>query len=570
MLTTLRTLTITTAALVAAVPAPASALQNRPTPADAGPLAAGGGFVIQSCGESGSSLGWTVTRPSPDTVDAGIQCPAQRGHLASRPAAFDQSGIWVSDRLGKDGGLPDASIGDHAEVAFATQPGTTITRLRYWRKVVKTTDDNWQPYIAVGTHANIVDTCEIGGQVACQIGADDWYANDPNPELDRTSYIDRSGLNASSVFVGLTCRNNPDNLCGPGYSIPYVEAQLYSVFLTIADSIPPMLQTPSGSGWASADWLQGDQALAVASSDTSGIDETRLYIDGSIASTVQRSCSYDRPRPCTDEPSAAISIPTSGLADGAHAVQIAAVDAAGNETLQARPAALRTDNTAPASPLGLASPSSASSTNTFTASWSLPADPGSPIVAARYQLCQNGTCSPAQTAARTTSASDISLPAPGSATLRVWLVDQLGHEDPSTAAELPLSYTPAAPTPTVDPPSTTPTPPQPPSTPPLTAVTKFDAKLRVTTVRRISRRVTIAGSLTSRASGRVTIRYRARVGGRLKAITKTVSIRRHTFRTTLTLSRTIARATKAAITVSYRGDSDTRAASRTATLRIKR
>ena len=56
-------------------------------------------------------------------------------------------------------------------------PGTTITRLRYWRAIHKMADpgDRWQPYISLSTRSNVIDTCIIGGQSTCTTGADDWY-----------------------------------------------------------------------------------------------------------------------------------------------------------------------------------------------------------------------------------------------------------------------------------------------------------------------------------------------------------------------------------------------------------
>jgi hypothetical protein len=564
-----------TAALVAAVPASAHAAQNRPTTADVGPLSGAGAFVIQSCGETGSATGWTIDRPSPASVEAGTQCPAQRGNVPSHPSAFDQSGIWVSDRLGNAGGSVFSDVGDRAEVTFNAQPGTSITRLRYWRKILKTTDDNWQPYIAATNRTNILETCEIAGQVACQVGADDWYPNDPNPELDRTAYADRQGLNATSVILGLACRPNPDDHCIPGYSIPYVEAQIYSAFFTITDTGAPSVATPGGSLWTTTAWLQGDHAVTIPASDTTGIAATRLYVDGSLSAADQRDCTYDRPRPCTDEPGATVSLPTASLADGSHTLQVAAVDAAGNETRETRSTPLLVDNTPPAAPPNLTSPAPTSSTNNFSATWSLPSDQGSSIVSARYQLCQNGTCGPAQTAADTTSATAITLPAPGRGTLRVWLVDQLGHANSTAAAELPLTYAPITPTPITEPPSTTPTPAAPtPAAPkpplPPAKVVKASAALRLTTLRRVGRRVTVAGTLASKASGRVTIRYRACVAGHSRIATKSIAITKHRFRSTFTLSRTTARAPSATVTVSYRGDADTRSAARTATIRFKR
>jgi hypothetical protein len=582
MLARLRlTLTIT-AALVAAVVVPAQADQVRPQQGDVGPVPGGGAFVIQSCGEPGATTGWTTTlNGNPGALSTGQECPPVRGHLFGAANFFDQTGLWISDRLGNAGGDIEAAFGDRAEMTFTPAPGTSITRLRYWRKVSKYADDNWQPYIALSDRTNIVDTCEVAGAQACQVGADDWGPNDTDYTATRTAYADRQGLSASSIILGLFCRDNGVHVCGNGFSIPHVEVQVYSAFLTIADPSAPTLSTPSGDGWSSDQWLQGTVPLAAASSDNTGISATRVYADGSLIATVQRTCHYTQPQPCSDEPTGAIGLPTVGLPDGPHSIQVAAVDAAGNETRLSRPAPLNVDNQPPAAPVGLTSPASTSMSNSFTASWVLPADSGSPIVAARYQLCQNGSCGAVQTAPSLTSVSGLVLPAAGPATLRVWLVDQVGHENAAAPATLTLAYTPvvqppptcptpgavppqcAIPTPTPDPPCCTVKPPSP-------AVTKTAAGLRLTTTRRSGRKVTVAGKLSSKASGRVTVRYRVRLHGHTHTVTKTATITHGSFRANLVISKTLAAVRTGTVSVAYKGDKDTKSQTRTATLRVSR
>src|SRR4051794_10812762 len=102
MLARLRLLIALTAALLAAVAVPAASAETRPLPADVGPLAAGGGFVIQSCGETGSAAGWTEsTNNAPLQIQSGVTCPPDLDHA---PALTYQQGLWVTDRLGNAGG----------------------------------------------------------------------------------------------------------------------------------------------------------------------------------------------------------------------------------------------------------------------------------------------------------------------------------------------------------------------------------------------------------------------------------------------------------------------------------
>jgi hypothetical protein len=547
--------------------------QVRPLPKDVGPVLGGGGFVIQSCGETGSAEGWTETvNNAPSHVATGINCPPSN---LDGGGVYQQAGLWVTERLGRDGGT-EAVPGDRAELAFSALAGTTITRVRWYREVFKNSDNSWHQYTALDSSGNVVDECDYDAHVdtVCAVGDVDWHPNDGNFDYNSRSYADLQNLAATRVIAGLTCRDfGPPHVCGGGFSLVNAEVQIFSAFFTIADGDAPDVGTPSGDAWTTNAYVNGTVPVTLSSTDLTGIRETRAYVDGQLVATTPRSCSYTRPRPCTDEPGATVDVPTGGLADGPHTLQVAAVDAAGNETRVTRSTPLRVDNQAPAAPVGLSSPAATSQTNDFEASWALPADQGVPIVAARYQLCQASSCGPVQTAPSLTAVSGLALPAPGIGTLRVWLVDASAHENAAAPATLTLTYAPPLPPPPSTqtpspPPTTTPTTttPAPPPPPPLL---KAPAKLKLTTLRRAGRTVTIAGTLTAKASGRVTIRYRVRSHGKTHTLSKRVTIRRHAFRTSLRLTPTYAAQRTATVTVSYAGDADTAPQSRTTTLHTR-
>ncbi|MCW2992797.1 MAG: sigma-70 family polymerase sigma factor [Conexibacter sp.] len=251
-------------------------------------------------------------------------------------------------------------------------------------------------------------------------------------------------------------------------------------------------------------------------------------------------------------------------------------DAAGNETRVKRPAALRVDNGAPAAPVGLVSPAPSSTANRFEVHWSLPQDAGSPIVAARYQVCQAGTCGAVQTAPSLTSVDGLALPAEGEGSVRAWLVDAVGHEAPATAATLALTYAPMpapSPTPTPDP---IPTPPGPAPTPvPLPTpnptprpTLKASPALKIASLRHSGRRITLRGTISSRASGRLTVRFRARgADGHTRTLTLHPAIHARSFQATFTLPRSLVRARSGTAVVSYAGDADTSAVTRQASIR---
>jgi hypothetical protein len=561
---------VVAATLVAATLPMGAKAQVRPLSADVGPVSGGGAFVIQSCGETGTARGWaTTTHTDPAALATGIDCPPLN-RPPGFPTSFQQAGIWVSDRLSSTGGAPEATAGDRVEATFTPLSGTKLSRLRYWRAIHKMADpgDRWQPYISLSTRDNVIDTCVLGSQSTCTTGADDWYPNDATTTF-RGSYRDLTGLSASSIIVGLLCGDSDVHTCGNGSSLTHVDAEIFSAFLTISDPTPPTVGTPTGAGWTADTWSQGTLPLALASSDTTGISATRVSADGSLIATLQRSCRYDRPRPCSDEPTGAVGLPTAGLADGAHQLTIAAVDAAGNETRVDRPSPLLVDNAAPAAPVGLVSPAPVSTANRFEAHWSLPADAGSPVVAARYQLCQGATCGPVQTAPSLTAVDGLVLPPEGEATLRVWLVDALGHEAPAAAATLALRYAPPAlgpPMPPVlEPPPPMP-PPQPTPNPAPRPTRKASPALKITALSHRGHRITLRGTVSPRASGHVTVRFRTRVNGHTRTLTRHPAIHARTFRTTFTLPRSSTRARAGTAVVRYPGDADTSPATRQAAI----
>ena len=384
------------------------------------------------------------------------------------------------------------------------------------------------------------------------------------------SYRDLTDISASSIIIGLYCTDSDVHTCGNGALLTHADAEIFSAFLTISDPTPPTVGTPIGAGWTTDTWSQGTLPLALASTDATGISATRVYADGSLIATLQRSCSYDRPRPCSDEPGGAVGLPTAGLADGAHQIAVSGVDAAGNETRVQRAAPLLVDNNAPAAPVGLVSPAPSSTANRFEAHWSLPPDAGSPIVAARYQLCQAGVCGAVQTAPSLTAVDGLALPAEGEASLRVWLVDDLGHEAPERRGDprAALRAADARPRPAAHPgPDADTGAPRAAAEPHAAAHRQGRPTLKITSLRHTGRRVTVRGTISSRASGRVTVRLRTRVNRRTRTLTLHPRIRARAFQATFTLPRSLARAREATALVTYAGDADTRPATRQATIR---
>ena len=181
-------------------------------------------------------------------------------------------------------------------------------------------------------------------------------------------------------------------------------------------------------------------------------------------------------------------------------------------------------------------------------------------------------CGAVQTAPSLTAVDGLALPAEGEASLRVWLVDGLGHEAPDAAATLALRYAPPTLGPDLPP---HPGPDAHADAPGTTAATGPHAAphpqgrpaLKITSLRHNGRRITLRGTISARASGRVTVRFRTRVNRRTRTLTLHPRIRARAFQATFTLPRSLARARAGTAVVTYAGDADTRPATRQATIR---
>jgi hypothetical protein len=258
-----------------------------------------------------------------------------------------------------------------------------------------------------------------------------------------------------------------------------------------------------------------------------------------------------------------LSLDTRPLSDGAHSVQVAASDAAGNEG-RSSSFPITVDNTAPAAPqgLGVVGGDFWRSTNSFSVSWSNPPGQVSPVVAAHYAVCTPDglSCQPT----RDVSGNDvsrldgISVPSTGEWSLRVWLEDAAGNVDSTRSSTATLRYG-SAPTHAATPPSpdasatgsgsSQPTSATPPGTEAallaptpgatVSAPLLLSPRLRVTSARYVHGRLVLRGS--SAAPGRAVLTLR--VGHR--RVTRSVRLPGGSFRLAIRVARPARRASLA-------------------------
>lgn len=225
-----------------------------------------------------------------------------------------------------------------------------------------------------------------------------------------------------------------------------------NVDVRVRDDIAPVLSAGRGALWASNGWLAGTQAIGFNASDGAGVREADVSIDGQPVIQQMGNCDFTYAAPCPQQ-SLDKTIGTAGLgADGPHTLTLSAVDAAGNPASVSR--TIYVDNSPPDAPQNLSVDGGDGwrPTNDFTINWTNSAvKVGAPVAGAEWDLCPaplgTAKCTHgAVTAADVHTLEHVKLPAPGAYTLKLWLRDAAGNQDPRLAAPpVTLRYDDASP-----------------------------------------------------------------------------------------------------------------------------
>lgn len=226
-----------------------------------------------------------------------------------------------------------------------------------------------------------------------------------------------------------------------------------AVTITIEDNFPP--SSSIGGEMLAAGWLRGERKLEYAVHDGgAGIKTTEAMIDGHSVYTHNHPCNTvsvsgelraTTMRPCPVDRVGYYPISTLGFSDGPHSVGHCTTDFAANvHCLPGRTISI--DNNPPAHPrdLALVGGDGWRRSNDFDPAWANP-DQGaaSPIGGAFWRIT-----GPAgyDSGAKFVSGHDIRglknlfVPRAGTYALRVWLRDEAGNENASSAASLPLRF----------------------------------------------------------------------------------------------------------------------------------
>jgi hypothetical protein len=298
----------------------------------AAPEALAGSYQVATCDDTGegtnNSWTWSMNDPSqPPHYAEHDNCPYRIG--GSGALSDQEGGLSTTDALHLSNGAPP---GTSAGWSFVAPAGETIAGLQYERYLGHNFDpDNvWVPALRVDGAVVASETCSdsVEDGEKCAVGG-------PPGQGGVASF---SGLAAHEISVGIACVAPSEEICVTGASLHEVWAAVYGAIVTMSDSAPPTLGTPTDSLWSpgEAGAHKGTESVTVAAADVGGgIKGIALLADGRQFASYAASCNFTFAQPCPGAVSSqTLALPTTQLPDGANTVEIVATDAAGNQTVQ--------------------------------------------------------------------------------------------------------------------------------------------------------------------------------------------------------------------------------------------
>jgi len=348
------------------------------------------------------------------------------------------SGLAGSDILQLSTNVPAGAL---AGWRFIAPAGDTISAISMNRDLYRQAE-GWTPEIVdVAGNPLPGETCSSNG--GCEVSGEAVH----------------TGLATTSLAIELVCEPASVQLtvCANGFSQHFARVELNSATVTVTDDQPPQITSTSGSLFTGA-LARGTLSGTINGSDNSGVQYARVYVDGSQVAQQQSACDFTRPAPCPASSSNQLSLDTSTLSNGAHQIQAAVVDAAGNQTLGG-PVQITVDNTTPPAPTGLqvnGKPAGTWINQPATITWTNPSQPqGDPISQANWIACPgtqtsipaSGCDAPHHQASPLSSltfnpAQDPTFAGQPQAlyTVFVWLQDALGNATQANSAAISFGY----------------------------------------------------------------------------------------------------------------------------------
>jgi hypothetical protein len=376
------------------------------------PASRAGVYEVRACDAAdGVNNSWQPL-PARTGVSSAIACPSNGNR---------HRGLSARNVIAQPGGRTYAKQGAIAGLAFTAPPDTSIIGVRAGYYFYRA-DPSWQAVITNGFQ--VIKGCHHG-QFACEsIASNRFLATSPTPVL--VVAVHCNATRCPTTRTGDRSRGSLQAL-----------ATLYSAAVSVQDDTKPSIGSLGGALLGEG-WHSGKQPLSFDASDNSGIAQTRVLSGETTLLTSSRTCDFTRPAPCPQGGDQFVVDTSAIKSDGAHTITVEARDAAGN--VERTPRQILVDNTAPASPQGLAVEAGEDwqRTNAFNVRWRNPPDnDGAPIAGAAYEICpvSGGGCQEgSRDGAGLSTLDGISVPGPGDWVLRVWLRDAAGNSDRRSAS----------------------------------------------------------------------------------------------------------------------------------------
>src|SRR3954454_7775696 len=368
-----------------------------------------GGFDVPACDAGvagGANNSWKPLASG--AMAAYTSCPAGSG-LVTRNA-YDG---------GQSGGL------DGAYMIFDAPPGTYVESMSFAA--------GWQRHNCAWGIGIVASGFDLGGSQIWGFPA--------NQQCDNIQ-VGGDAFFGSRFSIGVNApRVRIETRCGAAWCTRNGVAamRIKDVQVHVHDDTPPTVSNGRGPLWTSNGWLTGTSAVGFDASDGAGIRSASVLLDGHQVAGRSWGCDATQRAPCPQGGFDA-NLATPAWSDGPHTLALQAIDAGGNPTTITR--TVRIDNTPPDAPQSLAVDGGEGwrSTNSFKLSWNVvPPKVGADVAGAEWDLCQTGggKCTHgSKDGARISSLSGLELPAPGEYTLKLWLRDEAGNQDPRLAAPL--------------------------------------------------------------------------------------------------------------------------------------
>jgi hypothetical protein len=383
-----------------------------------------GKYAVAQCGWFvGADAGWADTTGANKFHSDAFCVPA--------PGADPFDGVHLKTLTRDAGGTVSGTR--FGRWRWTAPPGTGITQVRgtWWH----TLHDGIEQRFGAGTAA----------------GGFDPFLAASTTDVTPTEFVHGFPAAVPALEDRLLCARAESKSCSLE---PGSWSALRALTITVEDNSPPAAAI--GGEITAGGWRRGSQGVDFSGGGEvgAGIRFGETTIDGARVDLTEYPCAKaligsewraTQMQPCLTAVSGHATIDTTRFSDGAHSIHHCAADFAGNVGCSPE-RTVSIDNNAPAHPrgLGVVGGEGWRRVDDFDLAWTDPEQgPGSPIAGAYWRLHGNGGFDTGvQLAAGRGIAAlnHLAPPAAGSYELQLWLRDEAGNAEPTSAITVPLRF----------------------------------------------------------------------------------------------------------------------------------